>query len=282
MHTAQSQVFELCHMILVHPASVGEYVGMAFKLVLGAPALGSVLFLACWLWLVCTSDPIQDTIVTICTSYLAYFMAETNGISGVLTVLTIGLWMSGYGYTAIRGEHAQHMLHAVWTVVCWVCDTIVFLLAGAIIVENWFMHRFVSWSDIGYGIALYIFLMAIRAFVVLLSSPIPRFTGYGMQKRVCSRERFFKYMLVLSWGGLRGAVGLVLALIIARDEHLPHLLHDPLYCQRVLLFTGIIVVMTTLINAASLEKLMSWLKLGDADTCERYIVRTSVCVSVCM
>jgi len=47
-------VFELCHMILVHPASVQEYVSTGFQLVLGAPALGLGLFLASWFWLVRT------------------------------------------------------------------------------------------------------------------------------------------------------------------------------------------------------------------------------------
>ena len=55
-------------------------------------------------------------------------------------------------------------------------------------------------------------------------------------------------------------MGLVLALIVAQDTHLPHKIEaaggDPLFCQRVLQFTGIMVVLTTLLNAASLEKVL--------------------------
>ena len=47
--------------------------------------------------------------------------------------------MAGYGYTAIHTEHARHMLHAVWTVICWICDTVIFILAGAIIVQEGFL-----------------------------------------------------------------------------------------------------------------------------------------------
>ena len=86
-------VFELCHMILVHPASVNVYVTTAFQFVLGAPALGVGLFLASWYWLIKTDDPVQDTMVTVCTSYLCYFAAEAGGakVSRVLSVLTIGI-----------------------------------------------------------------------------------------------------------------------------------------------------------------------------------------------
>ena len=35
-------VFELCHMILVHPGTVVDYVTKGLSLVLGAPCLGSV------------------------------------------------------------------------------------------------------------------------------------------------------------------------------------------------------------------------------------------------
>ena len=60
-----------------------------------------------------------------------------------------------------------------------------------------------------------------------------------MQSRVLKWGTFVKYMLILSWGGLRGAVGLVLALIVVQDTALADALRDrdPLYCQRVLLFT---------------------------------------------
>ena len=271
-------VFELCHTILVHPSTVASYVGQAFQLTLAAPCLGSALFLACWWWLIKTDDPIQDTLVTVCTAYLGYFIGETHSISGVLTVLTIGVWMAGYGNTAIHTEHARHMLHAVWTVICYICDTIIFILAGAIIVQDGILmnNAIVTGSDIGYAFALYICLILIRGFVVLCSYPVLRYTGYGMQERVCSPLKFWKYMFVLTWGGLRGAVGLVLSMIVAQDTHLAHVVQDrdPHYGQRVILFTGIIVVLTTLLNAASLEKIILVLGLEEG-SCHYVIISSS-------
>ena len=60
-------VYELCLMILIEPSTIGNYVATGFQLVLGAPALGLAMFLGSVFWLNNTKDPIQDTIVTVCT-----------------------------------------------------------------------------------------------------------------------------------------------------------------------------------------------------------------------
>ena len=92
----------------------------------------------------------------------------------MLSVLTIGIFMAGFGHTAIHTEHARHMLHAVWTVICWICDTVIFLLAGAIIMKDGYLE-YVYHSDVtssilsrdwGYLFALYISCLLIRSLVV--------------------------------------------------------------------------------------------------------------------
>ena len=53
--------------------------------------------------------------------------------------------------------------------------------------------------------------MAIRLVVIILLYPILRRTGYGIN---------WKTALVMLWGGLRGAVGLALALGIIHHRYL--------------------------------------------------------------
>ncbi|EKX31111.1 hypothetical protein GUITHDRAFT_91269 [Guillardia theta CCMP2712] len=200
-------VYELCLMILIEPSTIGNYVATGFQLVLGAPALGLAMFLGSVFWLNNTKDPIQDTIVTVCTAYLGFYVAESGaGVSGVLTVVTIGIMMAGYGNTSINTEEAAHMLHAVWSIVVFCADTTIFVLAGAIIIERGFIARedAFSGSDWGYLIALYLCLLAIRAFMVVICSPYFRNYGYGLQSRTCSWEKFVKNMFIVTWGGLRG------------------------------------------------------------------------------
>ena len=162
----------------------------------------------------------------------------------------------------------------VWGILVWICDTVVFILAGAVIMRDGYLdyshylksqgiyNSFVK--DWGYLFALYAWLHVARAVMVLVCAPFIRYTGYGMQPRVMSNVDFWKNMFILTWGGLRGAVGLVLSMVCARDTHLGHAIKsDPLYGLRVLTFVGGIVVWTSWLNALTLEPLIIWLGLAE-------------------
>jgi len=272
-------VFELCIMMLLEPGSILMYVSTAMQLIFGAPALGLALFIVMRLWLQKTGDAIQDTMITVITAYLCYYLAEAGGcnVSGVLAVLTLGILMSGFGVTAIQTDEARQMLHSFWTLLCWISDTIIFVLAGVIIVQDGFLkHSDVfKAADWGYLVALYMGLIAIRCVMILVCSPVLRYTGYGMQPRVCSRERFIKYMCILSWGGLRGAVGLLLAEVVSMDSELANAVGDPYYCTRVLCYVAGIVVLTTIVNATSLEYLIVFFGLAECTETEIQIQKRS-------
>ncbi len=51
-------------------------------------------------------------------AYLAFYVAEGTAVvmSGVLTVVTIGVLMAGVGHTAIH-VHSVHMMHSVWSLI---------------------------------------------------------------------------------------------------------------------------------------------------------------------
>ena len=206
-------------------------------------------------------------------------MAEAGGanVSGVLSVLTVGILMAGYGVRAIKTDEAAHMLHSFWTLLCWTADTVIFVLAGVIIVQDGFlMHSDVfKAADWGYLIALYVSLLVIRVLMIMACSPVLRFTGHGLQARVCSREKFVKYMCILSWGGLRGAVGLVLAVVVSMDKELQKITADPNFCTRVLCHVAGVVVLTTIINAATLEHLIVWFGLTELTEAEIQVASLS-------
>jgi len=272
-------VFEICIMVILESNSIWTYIATGAQLVIGAPALGLGLFIAMRFWLQKTSDAIQDTIITVITAYLCYFLAEAGGcnVSGVLSVMTLGILMSGFGVTAIKTDESTQMLHSFWTLLCWIADTVIFVLAGVIIVQDGFlMHSDVfKPSDWGYIVALYLGLILIRCFMILVCSPLLRYTGYGMQPRVCSRQRFIKYMCILSWGGLRGAVGLVLAVVVSMDSKLASAVADPYYCTRVLCHVAGIVVLTTMVNATSLEHMIIFFGLTEGTETEIQIQKSS-------
>ena len=74
------------------------------------------------------------------------------------------------------------------------------------------MVKNVTWSWIALLFGLYFLLHVIRFGFILLVKPILNLTGY---------EFNFKHSIIVSYGGLRGAVGLALALIVTHSEILP-------------------------------------------------------------
>jgi sodium/hydrogen exchanger 10/11 len=271
--------YELCHIVLVHPGSLGDYISLAVTLTICAPLMGAACFFAMRLWVNKTTDPIQETVLTVAAAYLCYYLCESGlHISGVLSVLTLGLLYNGYGSSAMSSEEAHHMCHSFWEIFVWVADTIIFVLAGVLIIQEGFLSNSFTWvgNDWGYLVALYLALFVFRILMVIVCAPVLRYTCFGMQRRVCSRERFFKYMFILSWGGLRGIVGLVLAMVVSLDHHLGAAVSDKQYCVRVLIHVAGIVVLTTLLNAASLELLIDKLGLKAPSIIETQLVQDCV------
>lgn len=64
-------------------------------------------------------------------------------------------------------------------------------------------------EDFGWGIFFYVMANVIRFAMIFAMFPVLRMTGYGMTWRKA---------VVMAWGGLRGAVGLALALFVLLDE----------------------------------------------------------------
>ena len=96
----------------------------------------------------------------------------------------------------------------------------------------------------------YFILHLIRFGSLLLFWPILKQLGYGLT---------FKEILLCSYAGLRGAVGLSLALMVANSD--PHKVKP--YIQDVILFhVGGVATLTLLINATTTKYLVKWLGLA--------------------
>mmetsp|Transcript_58801 Transcript_58801/g.144119 ORF Transcript_58801/g.144119 Transcript_58801/m.144119 type:complete len:1126 (+) Transcript_58801:508-3885(+) len=261
-------VFELCKAIIVSPHTpVEDHVWKGLRLVLGAPILGTIFFFISRFWLRRTHDAFEETIITVCSGYLCYYIAEATPVhtSGVLAIATQGLLMAGYGMQAFTRE-GEHVSHAFWGILCFCSDTIIFLLAGAIIINKAFTIEFTG-RDWGMLFALYGMLTLIRGFMVTICTPYLRYWGYGLTPQTMTLRNFVKNMFVVVWGGLRGAVGLVLALAVAANHDLG-LNVAPGFQDKCLMMTGGIVFMTSMLNAVTLEGMIKGMGLGLASEAE--------------
>ena len=141
--------------------------------------------------------------------YLLFYACEHYEMSGILALVACGLYMAKEGKTKISVE-AEHSVHAVWHYIGFTAETVIFGMTGLILGE--IITKHVTWSWIALLFGLYFLLHVIRFGFMLLVMPILNLTGY---------EFNLKHCVIVSYGGLRGAVGLALALIVTHSEVLP-------------------------------------------------------------
>jgi NhaP-type Na+/H+ or K+/H+ antiporter len=91
--------------------------------------------------------------------------------------------------------------------------------------------------------AIYLGVMAIRFVLVFAFGPLCDRFSDGVSA---------KDNLVISWGGLRGAVSLALGLIVSQDQRIPEQIRS-----RILLVTAGVVLLTIVVNGMSIGKLLS-------------------------
>ena len=179
-------------------------------------------------------------------------------MSGVLAVVTYGLvFASPFGRVRLDPEVA-HFLHGeegFWGVVGYLVNTLIFVISGLVMILNIevtgpaYEDGINSFgADIGYGVASYLSMTVFRGVVMFGVMPLFRRGHYGYDWRDA---------LVITWGGLRGAVGLALAVSVFADAEIDHggmfgSAADAHHFRLVVLVhCSLTVLLTLLINAPS-------------------------------
>ena len=190
------------------------------------------------------NDPMIEITLSIVVSYLAFMVAESLHVSGVVAVVVLALMFASLGRTKISPE-VSGFLHHFWEMMAHIANTVIFLLVGTLIAGRVQLDNSQMWLSL---VILYISLQVIRSFSVALFMPLLKRIGIGI-----TREK----AIVLVWGGLRGAVSLALALTVAQNELIPREIGD-----QVLFLCAGIVVLTMLINGGSMGWLLKKLALN--------------------
>ena len=82
----------------------------------GGPILGVIIGLIGSLWLrKIVRDEVLTATITFIACYLGFYIAEFTFIkvSGILTMIGLGLFMSAFGKVNIYPE-SEHALHTIW------------------------------------------------------------------------------------------------------------------------------------------------------------------------
>jgi hypothetical protein len=155
-----------------------------------------------------------------------------------MAVVAAGLWMSGTGRTKISPE-VSHFLHRFWGTLGHIANTLIFFLVGLVIATG--IDKATPRDLLMIGGA-YAGVMAIRFGLTFAAQPLATATSDGVSS---------KDSTVISWGGLRGAVSLALALLVSQRREL-----DPELRRQILTVTAGVVLLTILVNGTTIGRLL--------------------------
>lgn len=241
---------------------IGQMVGMFFYVACVGPLFGFVMAKITILWLVnIFNDALTEITITLSVTYLTFYIGEEFlQVSGVLSVVALGLCLSAER-TSISPE-VEKFLHRFWEMLAYLANTLIFFLVGVVITEK--AIKGVDKEDWVLILALYCVLNVIRAMVMAVFSPLLNVVGSDIS---------WKSAVVMTWGGLRGAVSLALALMVYEEHSL-----DPtgILQSKVLLHTAGIVMLTLLVNATTVKKLLKALGLSEVSVAKRISMGTAL------
>lgn len=183
--------------------------------------------------------------------YMVYYIAELAGSSGVLACVIFGLILDR---NSICTEHHE-FLHKFFQMLAYLANTLIFLMVGLLIFQE--MQNHMEFTTLISALGYYLLLTLIR-FVAISAC---MFFISWFKKEGGIYQLGLNEVLIMTWGGLRGAVSLCLAINI-----LPASGATETYkavSGQIFLLTTIEVMMTLLLNAST----VSWClkKLGMLD-----------------
>jgi len=188
--------------------------------------------------------PLAEVTITLALPYILYILAEFYlHTSGVMAVVVAALVIGARGRTNVSPQTWSIMM-VVWDQIVFVAAALVFILVAMKVPEILLQ---VYWTDVLVLVVMIIAAFAARA--VSLFGLLPILRSMGLAERVSGR-----YKLVMLWGGLRGAVTLILALAIIENDAVS---------DEVSRFIGVLamafVMFTLMVNGTSLRLVMSLL-----------------------
>jgi CPA1 family monovalent cation:H+ antiporter len=227
---------------------MGIAVGLAIALV----------FYAIHRWLPTT--PNVDILLTFIAPYAMYIVAEKFHFSGVLAVVSGGLFLSTRN-NVILNYRSRFRGETVWATVGFVLNGLVFMLIG---LELPYIVK--QLEDVSLGTAIWygVIISAVLIVARLLST-------FGASAFTVMISRYittadpspgWKGPLLFGWAGMRGVVSLAAALSI------PIALNDntPFPQRNLILFITFMVILITLVfQGLTLPVLVRWVKMEDRD-----------------
>jgi CPA1 family monovalent cation:H+ antiporter len=218
-----------------------------------------IIFYAIHRWLPTTTS--IEIVLTLVTPYCMYYFAEHFHFSGVLAVVSGGLFLSSKRQRMLSFQSRIQGVN-VWINIVFVLNGLIFLLIGLQLPSITRQLGDISLGRaIGYGLIISVVLTLTRLLSTLGASLFTRLMSHFIT--VADANPGWRGPLVLGWAGMRGVVSLAAALSV------PLLIREgqPFPYRNLILFITFIVILVTLVfQGVTLPYLIRKVKPEDKNT----------------
>jgi monovalent cation/hydrogen antiporter len=218
----------------------------------------AVLLYVIFRWLPTT--PSIDTALSFAAPYLMYLAAEQFHFSGVMAVVSGGLFIS-YRSHEIFSHSSRLQSVSMWSTMSFILNGLVFMLIGLelpIIMEG--LEGYSLGEVIGYGLIIALVIIITRIGFTLFSSMFTVFISRFIT--VADSRPGWRGPLIVGWAGMRGVVSLASALSI------PLLLNNgaPFPHRNLILFiTFVVIFITLVVQGLTFPLIIRWVNYQDPD-----------------
>ena len=147
-------------------------------------------------------DPLIEITLTVISAYGSFAAAEHFHFSGVIATVVAGMLSGSYAARTGMSPSTRIAVEAFWEYSAFAFNSVIFLLMGF---EVNLGTLLASWQPI---VAAFVVVIVVRAIVIYTASTALRPTKEAIS---------WKWGVILTWGGLRGSLSMVLALGLAAD-----------------------------------------------------------------
>ena len=204
------------------------------KIVGGGAVLGGIIGAGAGLLMRRIDDPMIEITLTTIAAYGSFVAADQLGYSGVIAVVVAGMVCGNYGARTGMAPSTRVAAEVFWEYTAFALNSVVFLLIGF---EVPLASLAASWPAI---------LLAYLAVTVARGGVIVGMAALGHRRADAIPSR---WAVVLTWGGLRGALSMVLALSLPMSAHRPLLVT----------MTFGVVLLSILVQGLTMAPLLRWL-----------------------
>lgn len=183
-----------------------------------------------------------DASLTLMTPYFMYLAAEQFHFSGVMAVVSGGLFLSYRSHEILTTGATRMQAHGVWSTTTFILNGLVFILIGLelpVVMEG--LDGYSVTEAIAYGLVISAVAIVVRMIWVFPLAYVPLW--FNNRVRADLVNPTWKGPMIIGWAGMRGVVSLASALsiplLLSDGSAFPH--------RNLILFITFIVILITLV-----------------------------------